>query len=84
MIASENAANNSMSRRTFGKLALGLVASAVPLHASSKLHVGIGTYSYHNLTLDDMIAQLNALHISEIEMSRGEFMVRCPGANSWS
>jgi sugar phosphate isomerase/epimerase len=75
MIASENAANNSMSRRTFGKLALGLVASAVPLHASSKLDVGIGTYSYHNLTLDDMIAQLNALHISEIEMSRGEFMV---------
>src|ERR1700731_1652094 len=76
MIASENTANNSMSRRTFGKLAaLGLVASAVPLHASSKLDVGIGTYSYHNLTLDDMIAQLNALHISEIEMSRGEFMV---------
>jgi sugar phosphate isomerase/epimerase len=58
MIASENTANNSMSRRTFGKLAaLGLVASAVPHHASSKLDVGIGTYSYHNLTLDDMIAR---------------------------
>ncbi|PYX60340.1 MAG: sugar phosphate isomerase/epimerase [Acidobacteria bacterium] len=65
-----------MSRRTFGKLAaVGLVASAVPLHGSSKLDIGIGTYSYHNLTLDDMIAQLNALNISEIEMSRGEFMV---------
>jgi sugar phosphate isomerase/epimerase len=76
MIASENAANSSMSRRTFGKLAaVGLVASAVPLHASSKLDVGIGTYSYHDSTLDDMIAQLNALNISEIEMSRGEFMV---------
>ena len=76
MIASENAANNRMSRRTFGKLAaVGLIASAVPLPASSKLDVGIGAYSYHNLTLDDMIAQLHALHISEIEMSRGEFMV---------
>ena len=76
MIASENAAINRMSRRTFGKLAaIGLVASAVPLHASRRLNVGIGTYSYHNLSLDDMIAQLNALHISEIEMSRGEFML---------
>ncbi len=76
MIASENAANNGMTRRTFGKLAaLGWVAAAVPLHPSSKLDVGIGTYSYHNLTLDDMIAQLNALNITEIEMSRGEFMV---------
>jgi sugar phosphate isomerase/epimerase len=76
MIASENAANNRMTRRTFGQLAaVGLAAAAVPLHASSKLDVGIGTYSYHNLTLDDMIAQLKALDISEIEMSRGEFMV---------
>ena len=53
----------------------GLVAAALPLHASSKLNVGIGTYSYHNLSLDDMIVQLNALHVSEIEMSRGEFML---------
>src|SRR6266853_193593 len=76
MIPSESAENSSMSRRTFGKLAaVGLVASAVPLHGSSKLDIGIGTYSYHNLTLDDMIAQLNALNISEIEMSRGEFML---------
>ena len=43
--------------------------------ASGKLDVGIGTYSYHNLTLDNMIAQLKALNISKIEMSRGEFML---------
>jgi sugar phosphate isomerase/epimerase len=75
MLASEYAANNPMTRRTFAKLAVGLVAAAVPLHASGKLDIGIGTYSYHNLTLDQMIVQLDALKISEIEMSRGEFML---------
>jgi inosose dehydratase len=71
-------AYSGMSRRRFGKLAAsGLVAAALPLPLplSSKLDVGIGTYSYHNLTLDAMIAQLNSLKISEIEMSRGEFML---------
>ena len=72
----ENAANKGMTRRTFGKLAaVGLVSAAVPIHAAGKLDIGIGTYSYHNLSLDDMIAQLQALNISEIEMSRGEFML---------
>jgi sugar phosphate isomerase/epimerase len=75
-IGSENATMDGMTRRTFGKLAaVGLVAAAVPLRASGKLDVGIGTYSYHNLSIDDMIAQLKALNISEIEMSRGEFML---------
>jgi len=45
MIASEYAANNGMIRRTFAKLAVKLVAPAVPLHVSSKLKLGIGTYS---------------------------------------
>jgi hypothetical protein len=75
MLASEYAANNPMTRRTFARLAVGLVAAAVPLHASGKLDIGIGTYSYHNLTLDQMIVQLDALNITEIEMSRGEFML---------
>ena len=76
MIASAIAAKSGITRRTFGKLAgVGMVAAAVPIHASGKLDVGIGTYSYHNLSLDDMIAQLKALDISEIEMSRGEFML---------
>jgi len=67
---------DGMTRRTFGKLvAVGLAAAGVPLHAFGRLDVGMGTYSYHNLSLDDMIAQLKALNISEIEMSRGEFML---------
>ena len=75
-IGSENATMDGMTRRTFSKLAaVGLVAAAVPLRASGKLDVGIGTYSYHNLSIDDMIVQLKALNISEIEMSRGEFML---------
>jgi hypothetical protein len=65
-----------ITRRTFASIAAGgLLAAALPMQASSKLKVGIGTYSYHNLSLDDMIVQLNALHVSEIEMSRGEFML---------
>ena len=65
-----------ITRRTFTKtLAAGLAATALPLRAASKLNVGIGTYSYHNLSLDEMIVQLNALNVREIEMSRGEFML---------
>jgi sugar phosphate isomerase/epimerase len=65
-----------ITRRTFAKtLAATAAATALPLHAAAKLNVGIGTYSYHNLTLDEMIVQLNALRVPEIEMSRGEFML---------
>ena len=53
----------------------GLAATALPLRAAAKLNVGIGTYSYHNLSMDEMIVQLNALQVEEIEMSRGEFML---------
>ena len=56
-----------MTRRTFSSL---LAASA----AASRLRLGIGCYTYHNLSVDDMIVQLKALKIEEIEMSRGEFM----------
>jgi sugar phosphate isomerase/epimerase len=56
-------------------IAAGMAMAAVPLRAYSKLNIGIGTYSYHNLSIDDMIVQLNALRIQEIEMSRGEFML---------
>lgn len=69
-------AYTGISRRMFGKLAAsGLLASAIPLRLSSTLEIGIGTYSYHSLTLEAMIAQLNSLRISQIEMSRGEFML---------
>ena len=66
----------SITRRDFVKtVAGGLAATALPLHADSKLNLGIGTYSYHSLSMDAMIVQLNALGVKEIEMSRGEFML---------
>ena len=39
------------------------------------MNIGIGTYSYHSLSIEAMIVQLKALRIREIEMSRGEFML---------
>ena len=64
------------TRREFvATIGLTAAAATLPLRASARLNVGIGTYSYHNLSLDDIIEQLNALGITEIEMSRGEFML---------
>ncbi len=65
-----------ITRRKFHyALAAGM---GVKLYAANRLKIGIGTYTYHNLSLDDMIVQLNALRITEIEMSRGEFMLMKP------
>jgi len=65
------------SRRTFVKLAVGccLAGAAGPLRAFASLNIGVGTYSYHGLSVDDMIVQLKALRVWEIEMSRVEFML---------
>jgi inosose dehydratase len=58
-----------------------LAARALPAYALAPLTIGIGTFSYHALSFDDMVAQLeillptNGLHNQQIEMSRGEFMV---------
>ncbi len=61
-----------ITRRSFAKvLAASAALSALPLHAQTGLNIGVGTYSYHNLSIDDMIAQLKALRIAQIEMSRG-------------
>jgi sugar phosphate isomerase/epimerase len=71
-----------ITRRTFVKsAAAGFVASALPAYALAPLTIGIGTFSYHALSFDDMMAQLeillptNGLHNQQIEMSRGEYMV---------
>jgi sugar phosphate isomerase/epimerase len=53
----------------------GAAACAGPLFGAGRLKLGIGTYSYHSLTLNAMIVQLKRLEIGEIEMSRGEFML---------
>ena len=46
-----------------------------PIRRGARLNLGIGTYTYHSLSIDDMIVQLKRLQIREIEMSRGEFML---------
>jgi sugar phosphate isomerase/epimerase len=65
------------TRRGFIKLAAASsVVCAVPqLLALSGLNIGVGTYSYHTLSVDDMIVRLKALKVRQIEMSRGEFML---------
>ena len=50
---------DAITRRSFVKtVAGGLAATALPLRAAAKLNVGIGTYSYHNLSMEEMIVQL--------------------------
>jgi sugar phosphate isomerase/epimerase len=55
-----------------GSLAACLTVSA---SAAVKLNLGIGSYTYHSLSIDDMITQLKRLEIHEIEMSHGPFML---------
>ena len=65
-----------ITRREFAKTTgAGLLALTVPLASSKKLNVGIGTYSYHNLSMEEMVSQLEELKVFDIEMSRGEFML---------
>jgi inosose dehydratase len=60
-----------MNRRQFSAA---LLAGACVSFGAQKLRLGIGAYTYHNLSVDAMIGQLKALKITEIELSRGEFM----------
>jgi inosose dehydratase len=61
-----------ITRRTF---TASIAAGCRQLSAATKLNLGIGTFTYHSLSIDDMIVQLNRLQIKQIEMSRGEFML---------
>lgn len=65
------------TRRDFLRLAAAgsFFCAATPLFAFTRLDIGIGTYSYHTISVDAMIVQLNRLGIRQIEMSRGEFML---------
>ncbi len=76
---------SAYTRREFGRRAAGAAGlSALALRAPAlasgpfRLNIGVGTFSYHTLSLDDMIVQLKANHVQEIEMSRGEFMLMRP------
>ncbi|MFN7993766.1 MAG: sugar phosphate isomerase/epimerase [Bryobacteraceae bacterium] len=64
-----------MTRRIFASVLGAGIGASVRLRAGAKLNIGIGTYSYHNLSMEAMIAQLKALHVREVEMSRGDFML---------
>jgi len=52
--------------------------AAGALAAGHRLNIGIGTYTYHSLSIDEMVQRLVVLNIREIEMSRGEFMLMKP------
>jgi sugar phosphate isomerase/epimerase len=64
-----------ITRRAFVSTTVSALASSRVAMTAGKLNLGIGTYTYHSLSIDDMIVQLNRLRIEEIEMSRGEFML---------
>src|SRR5690348_8086153 len=66
-----------MTRRTFTQtLAAGTIGAR--MQAAYRLNIGIGTYTYHAVSIDGMIARITALGITEVEMSRGEFMLMKP------
>jgi sugar phosphate isomerase/epimerase len=68
-----------IDRRTFTRMAAGAMLSAGwRLEADTRLNIGVGTFSYHTLSMDAMIEQLIRLRINDIEMSRGEFMLMNP------
>ena len=73
-----------LTRRAFGRMAtaalsVAQIPAALDIPADSfHLDIGVGTFCYHLLSLDDMIVELKANKIREIEMSRGEFMLMKP------
>jgi sugar phosphate isomerase/epimerase len=68
-----------ISRRKFARLASsGIIGAGLRLEAKTRLRIGVGTFSYHTLSMDAMIEQLTKLRIKEVEMSRGEFMLMNP------
>jgi sugar phosphate isomerase/epimerase len=66
-----------ITRRTFTQ-ALAAGAMGARMQAANRLNIGIGTYTYHGVSIDGMIARLTALGIAEVEMSRVEFMLMKP------
>lgn len=66
-----------MKRRTLLKTAAASLAAPF-LQAAAPFTIGVGTFSYHNLSIADMVTQLRALNITEIEMSHGQFMLMHP------
>ncbi len=65
-----------IDRRSFIKvLGLGALNVREALAASSGFPLGIGTYTYRGVTVDQMIEDLKALRISQIELSSPDYMI---------
>ena len=65
-----------LNRREFARaMGAALAGAGLAAGASKRLNIGIGTYSYHSLSMEAMVEELVRLEIKEIEMSRGEFML---------
>lgn len=76
-----------MTRRQFHRIAgTGVVGASLRANMTAgmaarpakHLNIGVGTFSYHNLSIAEMIVQLKELDIREIELSHGEFMLMKP------
>jgi inosose dehydratase len=67
---------SKLTRRAFSCAAAAALAASS--RAANHLNIGVGTFSYHTLSMSDMIVQLKRLNVSEVEMSRGEFMLMKP------
>lgn len=63
----------SLTRRSFTQ-SLAAATCRGSMQGATKLNIGIGCYTYHGYSVEEMIEELKALGIREIEMSRGEFM----------
>ena len=68
-----------INRRTFNSTLDYTITNAIlPLNTKNQLNIDVGTFSYHSLSIDEMIERLQKQRITEIEMSRGEFMLMKP------
>jgi sugar phosphate isomerase/epimerase len=65
-----------IDRRSFIKvLGLGVLNVRGALAAPAGFPLGIGTYTFRGVTVDQMIADLKALNISQIELSSPDYMI---------
>ncbi len=64
-----------MTRRTFQRMLGGAAAASAGMPAATKLRLGIGTYTFHKLSIDATIEQVTRLGLREIELSHGDYML---------
>lgn len=62
-------------RRFIATCGVSVLAAAETMAAKARFTLGIGTYTYRGVTIDQMIERLSALKIRQIELSTPEFML---------